>query len=1311
MMLKLRKLTKLLMWLILGLLCALAILGSQPGLQLLRLVGNQFVPGLQLKELNGSLWQQIEFTELSFKSNTVELQIAKGAFSLDLVCAYQEQLCLHNPLLQGVNIQLTVLPEQPEQPSAQPALAKPSSAKPSSAEQAKTNLTAFAWPFRFQLHQLQIDDLTLQTSAMDIKFARLQLTNGHNRTASIHAATEPTIKGVEVPALQLLGLTLHQLDIENKSKPNAKPTVFDPEQLRKDLLAVQLPFAILLENAQLTDFKLSHQQQLQWHSEKLTTSAEFNNQAWRLSQLQLNNVLPAFSLSSSTELLRTEQALHADWQIKFNKHQLSVAMVGPFEQLMLDAHLAFPEQTVQPLKLQGQLNLMKLQYQAELQASQLDELLAIYLPQTPNTQGQPHAAQINLRNFNVLLRGNLTELNVQSEFDLKWPELPSSQIKLQVLWDFESQQIQFEQFDVATLNGLIAANGSYEIAKQQLKLNTQLTDLMPGLFWVDYPGLLNGRFALALEQKPQFMVAVSDVDLQGELRNHPLKIAGGFALQQVKTEPVKKPAKKSKQQAETKINTAETLFDFSAIAARWHLQIPELVVVHGPNQFRAKGALEQDWQLALELNASDLSYTLPLTEGQIQANFKVTGNAKDPLVSGKLQAQQLSYLDDYALGELNIEGSLKQWGRAASLLNLTATQGQAPNLQLQKFEWRADGTLSSHQSIVLLDSNQLELATTYVGSWTGQRWQAQIDEARIKSDFGDWMLRQPLKLEFDDVEQQLSLADSCWTDGPAEMCLLPGKKLSLVAGNLSLKLTQVDLAMLDPLAPAALSFSGRVDGQANVDWQQGKLRGFFYQLSGQTGMAKLQTNTLLQLPWQTIRIEGSLAKNQLENRVNMQLTAESQLDITANLLQLDQANPQIAATVKLDPYSLKFLQPLMNEWTEFDGNAMVDLRLAGALTNPEIRGRVLFSDLVMSGKQAPLELNPSEVRFEFLGYQGLLNGLLKTPDGDLTIGGQASWREMSSWSARLDVQSALLKLHLMDADLSISPDLSFTANPLGGEIRGLIKVPQANLAFESLPENAIRVSDDEVIIVNTTNQQQKTNWKLTSDVRLQLGQQVKLAAFGLKTRLEGELRLRQTSLVPTVHGTVHLKEGSFRAYGQDLKLRKGRLIFNGQASQPMLAIEAIRNPEKTEDDVIAGLRVNGVADNPVIEVFSEPGKPQANALAYLLLGRDISSSAGDGSVTAGLIGIGIANSGKLVGKLGEAFGVSDLSLDTAGSGDQSKVTVSGYLSPKLQIKYGVGIFNQLGEFTLRYRLMKQLYVEGVTGVANSVDLLYKMEFN
>ena len=111
------------------------------------------------------------------------------------------------------------------------------------------------------------------------------------------------------------------------------------------------------------------------------------------------------------------------------------------------------------------------------------------------------------------------------------------------------------------------------------------------------------------------------------------------------------------------------------------------------------------------------------------------------------------------------------------------------------------------------------------------------------------------------------------------------------------------------------------------------------------------------------------------------------------------------------------------------------------------------------------------------------------------------------------------------------------------------------------------------------------------------------------------------------------------------------------------------------------------------------------------MGRDLTSSSSDKSVTTSLIGIGIASSGKLVGQLGEVFGLRELSLDTAGSGDSSKVMVSGYLSPKLQLKYGVGIFNQVGEFTLRYRLARKLFLEAVRGLNESVDLLYQVEFD
>ncbi len=123
--------------------------------------------------------------------------------------------------------------------------------------------------------------------------------------------------------------------------------------------------------------------------------------------------------------------------------------------------------------------------------------------------------------------------------------------------------------------------------------------------------------------------------------------------------------------------------------------------------------------------------------------------------------------------------------------------------------------------------------------------------------------------------------------------------------------------------------------------------------------------------------------------------------------------------------------------------------------------------------------------------------------------------------------------------------------------------------------------------------------------------------------------------------------------------------------------------------------------------------PQSNALSYLLVGRDLDSESGSAAnaVTTSLIGMSIASSGSLVGEIGEAFGVSDLTLDTAGSGDSSQVTVSGYINRNLQIKYGIGIFEPIGVFTLRYRLMQSLYLEAVSGLDNAVDLLYRFEFD
>ena len=72
-------------------------------------------------------------------------------------------------------------------------------------------------------------------------------------------------------------------------------------------------------------------------------------------------------------------------------------------------------------------------------------------------------------------------------------------------------------------------------------------------------------------------------------------------------------------------------------------------------------------------------------------------------------------------------------------------------------------------------------------------------------------------------------------------------------------------------------------------------------------------------------------------------------------------------------------------------------------------------------------------------------------------------------------------------------------------------------------------------------------------------------------------------------------------------MRKVELLFSGPPDQPYLNIEAIRNPDATEDDVIAGVGVTGLADELKAEIFSDPAMSQQAALSYLLRGQGLES--------------------------------------------------------------------------------------------------------
>ena len=132
--------------------------------------------------------------------------------------------------------------------------------------------------------------------------------------------------------------------------------------------------------------------------------------------------------------------------------------------------------------------------------------------------------------------------------------------------------------------------------------------------------------------------------------------------------------------------------------------------------------------------------------------------------------------------------------------------------------------------------------------------------------------------------------------------------------------------------------------------------------------------------------------------------------------------------------------------------------------------------------------------------------------------------------------------------------------------------------------------------------------------------------------------------------------------------------------------------------------------SPETEVFSNPDMPQTDALSYVILGRAPQSRGDEGQMSRAALSLGLTQANKVTGRIGEEFGIRQLTLEAAGSGEQTSVVASGYLTDELSVRYGVGIFEPITTIALRYNLGKNIYMEAASGLAASLDIFYTRDF-
>ena len=128
-------------------------------------------------------------------------------------------------------------------------------------------------------------------------------------------------------------------------------------------------------------------------------------------------------------------------------------------------------------------------------------------------------------------------------------------------------------------------------------------------------------------------------------------------------------------------------------------------------------------------------------------------------------------------------------------------------------------------------------------------------------------------------------------------------------------------------------------------------------------------------------------------------------------------------------------------------------------------------------------------------------------------------------------------------------------------------------------------------------------------------------------------------------------------------------------------------------------------------MFSDPPMMQSDALSYLLLGRPVSalSQSEGGQLTNAAASLGLRGGNMLAQRIGQRFGIDDARIETEGAWREASFYAGRYLSPRLYVSYGIGLFDASSLFRIRYILSQRWTLQAETGDRTSTDINYRVE--
>ena len=757
-------------------------------------------------------------------------------------------------------------------------------------------------------------------------------------------------------------------------------------------------------------------------------------------------------------------------------------------------------------------------------------------------------------------------------------------------------------------------------------------------------------------------------------------------------------------------------------AQGWLRGLPGLANPLDAATARGRGQLTLAWQggwrdpqLQASLDLPALNWQLPATASNSQASAPLQLRDVQASINGRLRQAQVSASGRAQQGARRFELALKAEGGAEA--------GAAPR-------WQAS-------------VQQLQLSVQDP-AWGPGAW-------RLASQRAFSLQGAAAHIDIDIGGGQASLqAPATPKGGSASSALLNWQAARWQAGQVSsagtIKGIPLAWAELAGLPAVSAGTTGPLLFDGEWDAVIGPALSVNAQLARSSGDLTLQAETAEGLP---VRVAAGLRDARLSVRARGEaLSAEWRWDseragtaqgqLRSRLVPVREGEVTHAGDITLGGWrwpadaalsgQLSAQMPRLGAWSalappgwRLRGSLATQLSLGGTRSAPQLSGDLQANDMALRSVVDGIVVDRGRLRARFDGDRLRISEFSLQGAGANGSGGRLSAEGEAAWvggAPQVSLKARLQRLRVSlrtDRLLTVSGQLDGKLSATATEISGALSVDQAQLL---LPDESRPELGEDVVLRNaapiTPTGVQRANRRTQIAVQIDLGQDFRVVGKGIDTRLRGVLALLGDAVnAPRLYGTLTTEGGQYRAYGQRLQIEEGVLRFGGPIDNPALDILALR-PNMSQR---VGVQISGTALLPRVRLFAEPELPDAEKLAWLVLGRSAASGGAEAAVlqqaALALLGSKSGTSG-MSGALAASLGLDELSLRApSGSGATASagaITLGKRFSSNFYAAYERSLSGTLGTLYLFYDLSQRFTVRAQSGEQTAIDLIFTVPY-